>query len=94
MYLWSEKGDKLDSWQPHARPVAAVKQNGRGLVISVGDIVCIYDAEERSWFMSAWNDSALTDVEWLKDGKTYLVGDYNGSIIMDRVSDTQFMPVS
>ncbi len=92
VYLWSEEGEKLDFWQPHDKAVAAVKQNGE-FVLSAGDVVVIYNVKERSWFIAAWVESDLTDAEWI-GGNRYLVADVLGVITMDKLQETQFMPVS
>ncbi len=90
--LWSDSGSKLDSWQPHSNITKAVKING-DFVLSAADIVCVYSVKNKTWLRTAWNDSPLTDVEWISQ-KQYLVADFNGTITLDTIEESQFMPVS
>ena len=91
--LWSSTGEQLgSSWHPHETgPAAAVQIHG-DLVLSAGDIVCIYNRKARTWQRAAWNVAAITDVEWMSRDK-FVAADFNGDITLDTVEERAFMPV-
>ncbi len=91
VYLWSDRGEKIASWQPHGTPVGAVKTRGR-LTLSVSDLVCVYNEKDKSWQVSAWTEAELTAAEWVTD-RQVLVADSLGCITMDSAEENQFMPV-
>jgi hypothetical protein len=70
----------------------AVKISRDDLVLSVGDNVCVFKPKDRTWFRAAWNLMGLTDAEWISE-RQFLVADLEGTITLDTVEDTQFMPV-
>ncbi len=71
--------------------MASVKQRD-GCVLSAGDVVVLYNVKDRTWSISAWCEADLTDAEWLSDDR-FVVADVMGVITMDRMQETQFMPV-
>ena len=91
--LWSNSGEPIgDPWRPHEDGPAATVQINGDLVLSAGDIVCVYNRKSRTWQRAAWNAAAVTDVEWMSRDK-FVAADFNGDITLDTVEERAFMPV-
>ena len=70
----------------------AVKMN-KNLVLSVGDLICVYGTAVKNWVRFNWSVAVLTDAEWLDDAQ-FLVADINGTITLDKApSDLKFREV-
>ena len=81
--LYYSNGNMVASWQGHEHMTKAVKISG-DLVLSVGDLICVYDIESRRWSRASWSPAMLIDAEWISE-KQFLVADLNGTITLDTV---------
>ena len=91
--LYKSDGEMIASWQGHEHMTKAVKINGN-FILSVGDLICIYNIKTRKWARASWSTAMLIDVEWMND-KQFLVADVNGTITLDTVDpSSNFKEVS